>query len=201
MPTPCANVECIGHLNLGHALNPTCSRTAGVILFARIVTWLERRFSSWSPVGSSTRSTNLGPPRPVPPRPEPDADHFKRNSRTHTKSVAEESTTRRSNGFGSFGVPRRRRPAGTAGAVRPRLRDYSRNPPLRHGRLDHGCRAVAGCRSAPSYWNRSIASSPAATKPLVFLLRGRPPASTRRRQSDPSLGAPDNHCSRLSPGP
>ena len=132
-----ANVECIGHLNLGMALHPVVL-TDGRVMFSSLESQGLRSSTLWGLWSIHPDGTNWGPlvsafmPGAEPERvPLPDAA-LRRLDRRRGVLQPDQQRLRQLRE-----VPARPcRPASRRSA--PATRDDPRNPPLRHGRLDDG---------------------------------------------------------------
>lgn len=129
-----ANVECVGHLNLGSALHPTVLKD-GRVMFSSLESQGLRHSILWGLWTIHPDGTNWGPMvSAFMPGPNPTAYHFQ-TQLTDGRVVAEEYYNQTSSGFGSLVVFPPGPPAGQA-PFGPGYADDPRNPPLQHGRLN-----------------------------------------------------------------
>ncbi|HEX4610030.1 MAG TPA: hypothetical protein VH092_17690, partial [Urbifossiella sp.] len=128
-----ANLECVGHLNLGSALHPTVLRD-GRVMFSSLESQGMRHSILWGLWTIHPDGTNWGPMvSAFMPGPNPTAYHFQ-TQLTDGRVVAEEYYNQTSSGFGSLVVFPPGPPAGEA-PFGPGYADDPRNPPLPHGRV------------------------------------------------------------------
>jgi hypothetical protein len=131
-----ANVECIGHLNLGMALHPVVL-TDGRVMFSSLESQGLRSSTLWGLWNINPDGTGWGPlASAFFAGGNPSAWHFQ-TQLSDGSIVAEEYYSQTSSGFGGFvkfpaAIPAGERPFGPGYMLDPR------NPPLRHGRLDDG---------------------------------------------------------------
>jgi hypothetical protein len=194
-----ANVECIGHLNLGAALHPVVL-TDGRVMFSTLESQGLRTSTLWGLWSIHPDGTNWGPLLSAfLPGESPSAYHFQ-TQLSDGSIVAEEYYNQTSNGFGGFvKLP----VSGPDDYPRfgPGYTEDPRNPPLRGGRLDDG---KARLRRLP-FSPRDIE----AITPFVRTDEGPADFSERGRRNSPRVGkvthpsgAPDNHLLTVwSPGP
>ena len=209
-----ANVECIGHLNVGMALHPVVLKD-GRIIFSTLESQGLRSSILWGLWSIHPDGTNWGPVLSalLPGEGAPDAFHFQ-TQLSDGSIIAERYYNQNNSGFGGYyklpppGSPTLRpsREKGkTEGAVYPGFgpawMDDPRNPPLRAGRF----------YNAKGKYNR-LPFSPAGIKSLTrFASFGEGPAdeSVLGKKDSPAVGkfthpsgAPDNHLLTVwSPGP
>jgi len=193
-----ANVECIGHLNLGMALHPTVLRD-GRVMFSSLESQGLRASILWGLWCINPDGTNWGPlASAFLPGPNPTAYHFQ-TQLSDGSIVAEEYYNQTSSGFGGFVKFPPSAPAG-APPFGPGYADDPRNPPLKGGRLDDGRARV-----------RRLPFSPVGIEALTPFARtdegpadfagGRRGGGRVGKVTHPA-GAPDNHLLAVwSPGP
>ena len=129
-----ANVECVGHLNLGGALHPTVLKD-GRVMFSSLESQGLRHSILWGLWTIHPDGTNWGPlVSAFMPGPNPTAYHFQ-TQLTDGRVVAEEYYNQTSSGFGSLVAFPPGPPAGPP-PFGPGYADDPRNPALPHGRLD-----------------------------------------------------------------
>ena len=131
-----ANVECIGHLNIGMALHPVVLKD-GRVMFSSLESQGLRGSTLWGLWSINPDGTNWGPVvSAFLPGGSPSAFHFQ-TQLSDGSIVAEEYYNQTSSGFGGFVKFPPTAPAGEP-AFGPGYTRDPRNPPLRHGRLDNG---------------------------------------------------------------
>ncbi len=203
-----SNVECIGHLNLGMALHPTILAD-GRVMFSSLESQGLRSSILWGLWTIHPDGTNWGPMASAfLPGPNPTAFHFQ-TQLSDGSIVAEEYYNQTSSGFGGFVKFPPSPPPGEP-PFGPGYIGDSRNPPLRHGRLDDGRPRVRrlpfsphGIESLTRFARTDEGAADYAT------IRNRRPQRFGQRDPDPRVGkvthpsgAPDNHLLAVwSPGP
>src|SRR5436305_5493021 len=131
-----ANVECIGHLNLGMALHPVVLKD-GRVMFSSLESQGLRSSILWGLWSINPDGTKWGPlASALLPGASPSAYHFQ-TQLSDGSIVAEEYYNQTSSGFGGFVKFPAAWPADQP-AFGPGYVEDPRNPPLRHGRLDDG---------------------------------------------------------------
>ncbi len=194
-----ANVECIGHMNLGSALHPTILRD-GRVMFSSLESQGLRHSILWGLWTIHPDGTNWGPlVSAFMPGPNPTAYHFQ-TQLSDGRIVAEEYYNQTSSGFGSLVVFPPGPPAG-APPFGPGYADDARNPALPHGRLraseprvrrlpfsPHGIESLtrfARADEGPADFASGLAPPPPR--------RGAPPAGPRVGKVTHPSAAPKNH--------
>ena len=195
-----ANVECIGHLNLGMALHPTMLKD-GRVMFSSLESQGLRASILWGLWSIHPDGTNWGPlVSGFSTGPNPTAYHFQ-TQLSDGAIVAEEYYNQTSSGFGGFV----KFPPGpnteAATFFGPAYADDPRNPPLRHGRLDDGRPRVRRLPFSPGGIESVTRFARADEGPADFAEPGRRSSPRVGKVTHPS-GAPDNHLLTVwSPGP
>jgi hypothetical protein len=194
-----ANVECIGHLNLGMALHPVVLKD-GRVMFSSLESQGLRSSTLWGLWSIHPDGTNWGPlASAFLPGASPTAYHFQ-TQLSDGSIVAEEYYNQTSGGFGSFVRFPASVPADQS-AFGPGDTEDPRNPPLQHGRLDDGRPRI---RRLPfsSHGMQSLTRFARADEgPSDYAVRAGRNAPRLGKVTHPS-GAPDNHLLAVwSPGP
>ena len=200
-----ANVECIGHLNLGMALHPTVLKD-GRVLFSSLESQGLRSSTLWGLWTINPDGTGWGPVASAfMPGASPSAWHFQ-TQLSDGAIVAEEYYSQTSSGFGSLVKFPASAPEGQA--FGPGYALDPRNPALRHGRTDGGQARVRRLPFSPFGVESITPFARADEGPADFADRNARPA-LRGRDTSPRVGkvthpsaAPDNHLLVVwSPGP
>jgi hypothetical protein len=194
-----ANVECIGHLNIGMALHPVVLRD-GRIMFSSLESQGLRSRLLWGLWSINPDGTNWGPLiSAFDPGGAPNAFHFQ-SQLSDGSIVAQEYYNQNNNGFGAYFKFPPATPSGYS-AFGPGYRRDPRNPPLRFGRHYN---------AKPRYYR--LPFSPygiASLTPFANNGEGVANLSVLDDKSSPRVGkfthpsgAPDNHLLTVwSPGP
>ncbi len=185
-----ANVECVGHLNLGMALHPV-PLMDGRVMFSSLESQGLRGSTLWGLWTIHPDGTNWGPMvSAFLPGQSPNAWHFQTQLSDGT-IVAEEYYNQTSSGFGGFLKFPPASPDGTPG-FGPGYVDDARNPPLRHGRLDDGRPRVQRLPFSPYGIEALTTFTRIDEGPADFAVRSQFKGERVGRVTHPS-GAPDNH--------
>jgi Hydrazine synthase alpha subunit middle domain len=193
-----ANVECIGHLNLGTALHPVVLMD-GRLIFSSLESQGLRTSTLWGLWSIRPDGTQWGPVLSAfLPGESPNAFHFQ-TQMSDGSIVAEEYYNQTSSGFGGFVKLPVPGPGG--GPFGPGYLADPRNPPLRGGRLDS---SEPRTRRLPFSPRGIEALTPFARTdegPADFAVRGDRYGPRVGKVTHPSA-APDNHLlTAWSPGP
>jgi hypothetical protein len=194
-----ANVECIGHLNIGMALHPVVLRD-GRVMFSSLESQGLRQSILWGLWVINPDGTNWGPlVSAFIPGANPPAYHFQ-TQLSDGSIVAEEYYNQTSSGFGGFVKFPAEVPAGQY-AFGPGWMEDPRNPPLRQGRFDDGRPRVRRLPFSP-YGIESITRfAKTEPGPADYSIRNQRNSPRVGKVTHPS-GAPDNHLLLVwSPGP
>jgi hypothetical protein len=194
-----ANVECIGHLNMGMALHPTIL-TDGRVMFSSLESQGLRTSTLWGLWCINPDGTNWGPMASAfLPGWSPSAWHFQ-TQLSDGSIVAEEYYNQTSNGFGGFVKFPAAPPAGTP-AFGPGYAEDPRNPPLRNGRFDDGRPRLSRLPFSPFGVESLTRFARTDEGPSDFSVRGQRTSTRVGKVTHPSA-APDNHLLTVwSPGP
>lgn len=194
-----ANVECIGHLNLGSALHPTVL-TDGRVMFSSLESQGLRASTLWALWTIHPDGTQWGPlASAFQSGPSPSAFHFQ-TQLSDGAIVAEEYYNQTSSGFGSFVKFPSSVPAGKT-AFGPGYADDPRNPPLRGGHLADGKPRLRRLPFSPYGVETLTPFARPDEGAADFSVPGQTRSTRVGRVTHPS-GAPDNHLLAVwSPGP
>jgi hypothetical protein len=194
-----ANVECIGHLNLGMALHPVVLRD-GRVMFSSLESQGLRSSTLWGLWNINPDGTNWGPlASAFLPGANPSAWHFQ-TQMSDGSIVAEEYYSQTSSGFGGFVKFPATVPAGEL-AFGPGYTNDPRNPPLRHGRLDDGKARIRRLPFSPFGIESLTPFARTDEGPSDFSIRNQRTSTRVGKVTHPSA-APDNHLLAVwSPGP
>ena len=194
-----ANVECIGHLNLGMALHPTILKD-GRVMFSSLESQGMRTSTLWGLWSINPDGTNWGPiASAFLPGWSPSAWHFQ-TQLSDGSIVAEEYYNQTSNGFGGFVKFPLNLPPGTA-PFGPGYTNDPRNPPLRNGRLENGSPRISRMPFSPFGIESLTLFARTDEGPADFSVRGQRTSTRVGKVTHPSA-APDNHLLAVwSPGP
>jgi hypothetical protein len=194
-----ANVECIGHLNLGMALHPTVL-TDGRVIFSSLESQGLRTSTLWGLWSINPDGTNWGPVASAfLPGWSPSAFHFQ-TQLSDGSIVAEEYYNQTSNGFGGF-VKFPLTPPPDTPAFGPGYTEDPRNPPLRNGRLDNGSPRIQRLPFSPFGIESLTRFARTDEGPSDFSIKAQRTSPRVGKVTHPSA-APDNHLlSVWSPGP
>jgi hypothetical protein len=194
-----ANIECIGHLNLGMALHPTML-TDGRVMFSSLESQGLRTSTLWGLWSINPDGTNWGPiASAFLPGYSPSAWHFQ-TQLSDRSIVAEEYYNQTSNGFGGFVKFPPSPPSNTA-AFGPGYTGDERNPQLRNGRLDNGSPRLRRLPFSPFGIESLTLFARTDEGPADFSVRGQRTSTRVGKVTHPSA-APDNHLLAVwSPGP
>ncbi|MBN9120190.1 MAG: hypothetical protein J0I06_13675 [Planctomycetes bacterium] len=201
-----ANVECVGHLNLGMALHPTVLAD-GRVLFSSLESQGLRTSTLWGLWNINPDGTGWGPiASAFLPGYSPSAWHFQ-TQLSDGSIVAEEYYNQTSSGFGSLVKFPLRAPEGRQ--FGPGFADDPRNPPLRHGRTDDGKARVRRLPFSPFGIESITRFARSDEGPADYADRSARPPLRGQRETAPRVGkvthpsaAPDNHLLVVwSPGP
>ena len=141
-----ANVECIGHLNLGMALHPMVLKD-GRVMFSSLESQGLRTSTLWGLWSIHPDGTNWGPIfSAFLPGESPMPFTFRPRSPTG-RSWPRSTTTRRT--AASAVSSSCRRPAAGGPPFGPGYASDPRNPPMRGGHVDDGRPRTAGCPFSP----------------------------------------------------
>ena len=185
-----ANVECIGHLNLGMALHPTMLRD-GRVMFSSLESQGLRASTLWGLWCINPDGTNWGPlASAFMPGASPSAWHFQ-TQMSDGNIVAEEYYSQTSSGFGGFVKFPASVPAGET-AFGPGYTGDPRNPPLRNGRLDDGRPRIQRLPFSPFGIEGITPFARTDEGPSDFSARGQRTSTRVGKVTHPSA-APDNH--------
>ena len=202
-----ANVECIGHLNLGMALQPVVLAD-GRVMFSSLESQGLRSSTLWGLWSINPDGTGWGPlASAFLPGGNPSAWHFQ-TQLSDGSIVAEEYYSQTSSGFGGFVKFPAKVPAGKR-AFGPGYTLDPRNPPLRHGRFDDGAPRIRRLPFSPFGIESITRFARTDEGPADSVLTGQPPPRYGQRESVARVGkvthpsaAPDNHLLCVwSPGP
>src|SRR5581483_5445967 len=202
-----ANVECIGHLNLGMALHPVVLMD-GRVMFSSLESQGLRISTLWGLWSIHPDGTNWGPlASAFLPGASPSAFHFQ-TQLSDGAIVAEEYYNQTSSGLGGFVKFPPTVPAGEI-AFGPGYTLDPRNPPLRNGRLADGTPRVRRLPYSPFGVESLTLFARTDEGPADFADPSQRPARPGQRDPGPRVGkvthpsaAPDNHLLCVwSPGP
>jgi hypothetical protein len=184
-----ANVECVGHLNLGGALHPTVLRD-GRVMFSSLESQGLRTSTLWGLWVMNPDGTEWAPlASAFLTGVSPSAWHFQ-TQLSDGSIVAEEYYNQTSSGFGSFVQFPPNSPYGKA--FGPANVADDRNPPLRHGRTDDGKARLRRYPFSP-FGIESITPFARADEGAAdFAERGKRYGTRVGKVTHPSA-APDNH--------
>lgn len=194
-----ANVECIGHLNLGCALHPVVLRD-GRIMFSSLESQGLRSSTLWGLWVIHPDGTRWAPlASAFLPGASPTAWHFQTQI-SDGSIVVEEYYNQTSSGFGTFVKFPVELPAGTP-PFGPAWVNDPRNPPLIHGRLDTGQPRLRRLPFSPLGIESLTRFARADEGPADFAVPGRRTTPRVGKLTHPAA-APDNHLLCVwSPGP
>ncbi len=201
-----ANVECIGHLNLGMALHPVVLRD-GRVMFSSLESQGLRSSTLWGLWSINPDGTGWGPlASAFMTGVNPSAWHFQ-TQLSDGSIVAEEYYSQTSSGFGGFVKFPPQVPAGER-AFGPGDVSDPRNPSLQQGRLDNGEPRVRRYPFTPFGIENLTPFARTEEGPADYAIRGQRPAGRGQREG-PRVGkvthpsaAPENHLLCVwSPGP
>jgi hypothetical protein len=194
-----ANVECVGHLNLGMALHPTVLRD-GRVMFSSLESQGLRGSTLWGLWCINPDGTGWGPlASAFAVGGNPSAWHFQ-TQLTDGSIVAQEYYSQTSSGFGGYVKFPPAVPAGEL-AFGPGYVGDPRNPELRHGRLDNGQPRVRRFPFSPFGIENLTPFARTDEGPADYSVRGQRSSPRVGKVTHPSA-APDNHLLTVwSPGP
>jgi hypothetical protein len=202
-----ANVECVGHLNLGMALHPVVL-TDGRVMFSSLESQGLRSSTLWGLWCINPDGTGWGPlASAFLPGASPSAWHFQ-TQLSDGSIVAEEYYNQTSSGLGGFVKFPAAVPAGEI-AFGPGYTLDPRNPPLRNGRLADGTPRIRRLPYSPFGVESLTLFARTDEGPADFADPSQRPARPGQRDPGPRVGkvshpsaAPDNHLLCVwSPGP
>jgi hypothetical protein len=184
-----ANVECVGHLNLGGALHPTVLKD-GRVMFSSLESQGLRTSTLWGLWVMNPDGTEWAPlASAFLTGASPSAWHFQ-TQLSDGAIVAEEYYNQTSSGFGSFVKFPPTSPYGKQ--FGPANTTDDRNPPLRHGRTDDGKARLRRYPFSP-FGIESITPFARADEGAADVAeRGRRIGTRVGKVTHPSA-APDNH--------
>jgi hypothetical protein len=202
-----ANVECIGHLNVGMALHPVVLAD-GRVMFSSLESQGLRSSTLWGLWNINPDGTAWGPlASAFFAGANPSAWHFQ-TQLSDGWIVAEEYYSQTSSGFGGLvkfpaTIPSDERAFGPGYVMDPR------NPPLRHGRLDNGSPRERRLPFSPSGVESVTRFARTDEGPADYVVPGVRPPRYGQRETVQRVGkvthpsaAPDNHLLCVwSPGP
>lgn len=185
-----ANVECVGHLNLGMALHPT-ALADGRVMFSSLESQGLRASTLWGLWCVNPDGTGWGPMASAfLPGASPSAWHFQ-TQLSDGSIVAEEYYSQTSSGFGTLVKFPVAPPAGEA-AFGPGFTSDARNPALRHGRTDAGAARERRLPFSPFGVEALTPFARSDEGPADYAVPGRRTAPRVGKVTHPSA-APDNH--------
>ena len=185
-----ANVECVGHLNLGMALHPTMLKD-GRVMFSSLESQGLRASTLWGLWCINPDGTGWGPMASAfLPGASPSAWHFQ-TQLADGSVVAEEYYSQTSSGFGTLVKFPLAPPKGEA-PFGPGFTADARNPALRHGRTDAGAARERRLPFSPFGVEALTPFARSDEGPADYAERGRRAAPRVGKVTHPSA-APDNH--------
>ena len=180
-----ANVECIGHLNLGMALHPVVLKD-GRVMFSSLESQGLRTSTLWGLWNINPDGTGWGPMASAfMPGGNPSAWHFQ-TQLSDGSIIAEEYYSQTSSGFGGFVKFPPSAPTGEA--FGPGYTLDARNPPLRHGRTDDGKARERRLPFSPFAVESITRFARTDEGPSDYATRGQRPPRPGTRDAAPRVG-------------